>query len=164
MTDPDAARRVLENLRTLGVRIAIDDFGTGYSSLAYLRRFPVGTLKIDRGFISHLSEDPEDRAIVAAVIDLANALTVTTTAEGIETSADLALLQQLGCHAGQGFLWSPALAPEQLADLIRQLPHGRFAVHQHPKPHSPRPLPLPRTATRMLAERGRHDRPRGHGA
>ena len=144
MTDPDAARCVLESLETLGVRIAIDDFGTGYSSLAYLRRFPVRTLKIDRAFVRHVSEDHEDRAIVAAVIDLATALTVTTTAEGIETPADLALLQQLGCHAGQGFLWSPALPPAQLRALMKQLPQGRFAVHDQPRPHSPRPLPQPR--------------------
>jgi diguanylate cyclase (GGDEF)-like protein/PAS domain S-box-containing protein len=143
MRDPDATRVVLENLRTLGVQVAIDDFGTGYSSLAYLRRFPVSTLKIDRSFIQHLTESADDRAIVTAVIDLAAALNLATLAEGVETMADLALLRRMGCSSGQGFLWSPAVSPKQLAALIAELPNGCFSVAP-PAAASPGPLPLPR--------------------
>jgi diguanylate cyclase (GGDEF)-like protein/PAS domain S-box-containing protein len=128
MHDPDVAQAVLERLQELGVRVAIDDFGTGYSSLAYLRRFPVATLKIDRSFVENLTERADDRAIVTAVIDLAHALNVATTAEGIETESDLELLQDLGCNAGQGYLWSPAVPPGHLAALLTNLPGGRFVV------------------------------------
>ncbi len=152
MTDPDAAQRLLEALQALRVRIAIDDFGTGYSSLAYLRRFPVSTLKVDRSFVKHIRENGEDLAIVTAVIDLANALNLTTTAEGIETADDLALLQQLGCLAGQGFLWSPGLPPEQLTALIGHLPNQRFTVARPARQHAPIPLPPPRSGTPPLPD------------
>ena len=128
MNDPDMARAVLEALNELGVEVSIDDFGTGYSSLAYLRRLPFGTLKIDRSFVQHVTRDPGDKAIVTAVIDLAKALGAKTIAEGIEAEADLVLLRQLGCRAGQGFLWSPALAIHDLAALLAGLPEGLFNV------------------------------------
>ena len=128
MRDPDAAQVVLESLRELGVEVAIDDFGTGYSSLAYLRRFPVATLKIDRSFVQGITNRGDDRAIVAAIVDLARALDVSTIAEGIETVAELAILQKFGCRAGQGFLWSPAVSPEQLTELLSSLPGGRFPI------------------------------------
>jgi EAL domain-containing protein (putative c-di-GMP-specific phosphodiesterase class I) len=141
MRDPDAAQFVLESLRDLGVAVAVDDFGTGYSSLAYLRRFPVATLKIDRSFIQGITASADDRAIVTAVIDLAHALDVSTIGEGIETRAELALLQQLGCHAGQGFLWSPAVSPQGLADLISGLPDGHFRVLERRVPRGTRVVP-----------------------
>ena len=141
MRDPEAAQAVLENLHELGVRIAIDDFGTGYSSLAYLRRLPVGALKIDRSFIHHISDSEDDRSIVTAVISLAAALDVTTTAEGIETFADLALLQHLGCPAGQGFYWSPAISPSDLEALLARLPNGRFCVQTTARRSLPVMLP-----------------------
>ena len=128
MRDPDLAQVVLERLRELGVKVAIDDFGTGYSSLAYLRKFPVGTLKIDRSFINGITDRGDDRAIVTAIVDLSAALGVATIAEGIETGAELELLQQLNCRAGQGFLWSPAVAPDKLGELLRGLPGGCFPV------------------------------------
>ncbi len=128
MRDPDEALAALEALARLGVRVAIDDFGTGYSSLGRLSQFPVATLKIDRGFVHQITKRSDHRAIVTAVIDLGRALDVTSTAEGIETYADLRLLQDLGCHAGQGFLWSPALPVPELAILLGALPHGRFAL------------------------------------
>jgi diguanylate cyclase (GGDEF)-like protein len=126
MRDPDAARVTLESLRALGVRVSIDDFGTGYSSLAYLRRLPVSSLKIDRSFVRHLSDNADDRAIVTAVIDLARALNITTTAEGIETDSDLALLRRLGCTAGQGYLWSPAVPLARLEHLLEALVMEHF--------------------------------------
>jgi diguanylate cyclase (GGDEF)-like protein/PAS domain S-box-containing protein len=128
MHDPDTSLRMLERLQRLGVRVAIDDFGTGYSSLRRLSQLPMATLKIDRGFVHHITDRPDNRAIVTAVIDLGRALNVTSTAEGIETFADLRLLKDLGCHAGQGFLWSPALPVPELAALLAGLRHGRFAV------------------------------------
>jgi diguanylate cyclase (GGDEF)-like protein/PAS domain S-box-containing protein len=144
MTDPDAAQRVLESLHALGIAIAIDDFGTGYSSLAYLRRFPVATLKIDRSFITHMSETADDHAIVQAVVDLAKALNIDTIAEGVETTTDLDLLEQLGCTAGQGFLWSSARPPAELATLVNGLQGGRFDVNHPPTPVDPSALPPPR--------------------
>ena len=143
MQDPAAAQAVLESLQALGVAVAIDDFGTGYSSLAYLRRFPVSSLKIDRRFVTQITESADDRAIVTAVIDLASALNVNTTAEGIETVADLELLQRLGCLAGQGFLWSPAVPPQRLAEVLDALPHRRFPVRPE-RARAARVLPPPR--------------------
>jgi diguanylate cyclase (GGDEF)-like protein/PAS domain S-box-containing protein len=151
MRDPDLAQVVLERLRELGVRVAIDDFGTGYSSLAYLRRFPVATLKIDRSFVNGLTGQGDDRAIVTAIVDLSRALGVATIAEGIETSAELELLQRLNCHAGQGFLWSPAVSPEKLGELLRGLPAGRFPVVTQGIPRAAcRELPAARDSGEVL--------------
>ncbi len=128
MHDPDASLQLLGRLQRLGIRVAIDDFGTGYSSLRRLSQIPMATLKIDRGFVHRITDRPDNRAIVTAVIDLGRALELTSTAEGIETFADLRLLRDLGCHAGQGFLWSPALPVPELAALLAGLRHGRFAL------------------------------------
>ena len=126
MDNPDSARVLLENLRELGVAVAIDDFGTGYSSLAYLRLLPVATLKVDRGFVTHLSQTPDALAVVTAILDLARALGLSTVAEGIETVEDLAVLHRLGCRAGQGHLWSPAVSPDELGAVLSALPGGSF--------------------------------------
>jgi diguanylate cyclase (GGDEF)-like protein/PAS domain S-box-containing protein len=128
MDNPEQTCRLLERLRAQGVETAIDDFGTGYSSLAYLNRLPVATLKIDRGFIRHITDDPDALAITASVIDLGRSMRLATVAEGVETVAQLSVLRSLGCEAAQGFLWSPALAPRELARLVDGLPGERFAV------------------------------------
>lgn len=112
MDDAAAALRVVNELKSLGVRIAIDDFGIGYSSLVYLKNFPVDLLKIDRSFVAGLGRDKDDTAIVRSVIDLAHALEIEAVAEGIETRTHLELLQGMGCGYGQGFLWSPAVPPD----------------------------------------------------
>jgi predicted signal transduction protein with EAL and GGDEF domain len=110
----DTTRMVLEALRRSGVGVVLDDFGTGYSSLNYLRRHVIDKLKIDRSFVRLLDEDSSAAAIVKALIDLAIALDVEVTAEGVETEEQKALLVGMGCHQMQGYLFAPPLEPAQL--------------------------------------------------
>ena len=107
--DADEALARLSQLSQLGVRLAIDDFGTGYSSLAYLKRFPIDRLKIDRSFVMGVPTDESDRAIVRAIVQLAQALDMKVIAEGVETEPQRAFLLELGCDEFQGFLYAPAL-------------------------------------------------------
>lgn len=100
--------------------ISIDDFGTGYSSLSYLQRFPIDLIKIDRSFIWSMGQNDDDRAIVAAIIDMATSLRMKVVAEGVETEEQYEFLQQLGCHAVQGFLFSKPLPADQLTALLSQ--------------------------------------------
>jgi diguanylate cyclase (GGDEF)-like protein len=111
MTDAEFALEQLNELRRIGIRLAIDDFGTGYSSLSYLRRFPVDFVKIDRTFVDGLGIDPEDSAIVAAIIAMARSLGHTVVAEGVETELQRSELLRLGCEMGQGFLFARPAAP-----------------------------------------------------
>ncbi|MFN8168500.1 MAG: EAL domain-containing protein [Candidatus Nanopelagicales bacterium] len=104
MDDPEAAARTLEQLRDLGVQISVDDFGTGYSSLAYLQRFPVDTLKIDRFFVSRITEDAKTAALVRGIVGLADALGLGSVAEGVETPEQQRAVRELGCRSYQGFL------------------------------------------------------------
>lgn len=112
--DVEEALQRLHALRDLGLSLAIDDFGTGYSSLVYLKRFPIGRLKIDRSFVAGVPDDPENAAIVAAVIDMARALRLEVTAEGVETLAQRRFLAERGCTVMQGFLCAPAMPAEAL--------------------------------------------------
>ncbi|MEP6973792.1 MAG: EAL domain-containing protein [Actinomycetota bacterium] len=114
MLDPDRAQEILWELHRGGLRIAIDDFGTGYSSLSRLREVPVDVLKIDRSFVSGVDEDPQAASIVAAFIELARGLGMTTLAEGIETHGELDFLISRGCQMGQGFLFSRPVPPEEI--------------------------------------------------
>ncbi|MEO8059904.1 MAG: GGDEF domain-containing phosphodiesterase, partial [Burkholderiales bacterium] len=109
LQDAQDAMLRLQALAQLGVKLAIDDFGTGYSSLAYLKRFPIGRLKIDRSFISGLPKDESDAGIVRAIVSMGRALRLQIIAEGVETIAQRDFLQQAGCDLFQGFLFSPAL-------------------------------------------------------
>jgi EAL domain-containing protein (putative c-di-GMP-specific phosphodiesterase class I) len=122
MRDPKSTRDVLMAFKDLKVRLAIDDFGTGYSSLAYLKRFPVDTLKIDKAFIDGLGKDAEDTAIVQAIISMAKALGIRLTAEGIETRDQYHHLRRLGCDQGQGYYFSRPLASDAATTLLAQDP------------------------------------------
>jgi diguanylate cyclase (GGDEF)-like protein/PAS domain S-box-containing protein len=115
VADTAAAVAMLTALKSLGVKVAVDDFGVGYSSLAHLKRLPADCLKIDRSFVAGVVVDARDRAIIEAVVGLADALGIGVVAEGVETEAQRAELAQLGCRIGQGFLWSPALPPQRMS-------------------------------------------------
>jgi diguanylate cyclase (GGDEF)-like protein len=127
MRDAEAGRRSLLALKEFGFALAIDDFGTGYCSLNYLKRFPLDTLKIDRSFVADISEDPDDAAIVRAIIALGHTLSLKIVAEGVTTQAQLKFLQAEGCDAIQGFLMSPAIAADAFVELLRAPPS---AVHR----------------------------------
>jgi len=117
LDDVDTTVAILHEIRDLGVGISIDDFGTGYSSLAYLRRLPIGTLKIDRAFIRNLPGDAEDATMTAAIIGLGRQLGLRLVAEGVETPEQLAFLRDAGCDEMQGFLFSPARPADDFAGL-----------------------------------------------
>ena len=120
MEDARAALVILGALKSLGVGLAIDDFGTGYSSLAYLKRFSVDTLKIDRLFVAGLGESAEDEVIVAAMIGLARDLNLTAIPEGVETFEQLQRLRELRCDVAQGFYFSKPLPTEEVGALLRR--------------------------------------------
>jgi diguanylate cyclase (GGDEF)-like protein/PAS domain S-box-containing protein len=109
MENIEAATEMLKELRALGVQLSIDDFGTGYSSLSYLHRFPIDTLKIDRSFVTQMSENNENAEIVRTIVMLAQNLGMDVVAEGVETNEQLALLRKLGCENGQGYFFSRPL-------------------------------------------------------
>ena len=120
--DANEAMSRLHALATLGVAMSIDDFGTGYSSLAYLKKFPISKLKIDRSFIMGLPDDEGDRAIVSATVGMARGLKLKVVAEGVETCQQRDYLANLGCESFQGFLCSPALSAAQFEQLMVSLP------------------------------------------
>lgn len=115
---------VLEELKQRGVGIAIDDFGTGYSSLAYLKRFPLTTLKIDRSFVQDIATNEYDAAIAGAVIALAHGLHLSVVAEGVETEAQMRFLDGCGCHQMQGYLLARPLPPEQFSAWLKARNQG----------------------------------------
>jgi diguanylate cyclase (GGDEF)-like protein/PAS domain S-box-containing protein len=126
--DDEAALAILHQLRTIGVRIALDDFGTGYSSLSYLKRFPFDKIKIDRCFISDIAEIDGSSAIVQAVVNIAAAGNMTTTAEGVETPEQQELLRTLGCTEMQGYLFSAAKPGPEVRKLFGPRPERAEAV------------------------------------
>jgi len=119
--DPVRATRVFDALKALDTTVAMDDFGTGYSSLAYLQRLPIDVLKIDKSFVSGMMVDPDAVAIVRAVLSLAEALGMSTTAEGIETVELATTLATLGCASGQGYYFARPLE----ADAALEYWHSR---------------------------------------
>jgi diguanylate cyclase (GGDEF)-like protein/PAS domain S-box-containing protein len=119
MDDAPAAIAIMDNLYERGIRMSIDDFGTGYSSLSYLKRFKVHRLKIDQSFVRGIAEDPEDRAIVSAIISLADSLGLLTIAEGVETDGQLAFLREQGCREVQGYYFSKPLEAGRFEAFVR---------------------------------------------
>ncbi len=120
MHDTDRALKTLEALNDHGVRLAVDDFGTGYSSLAYLKRFAIDTLKIDRTFVRDVPDDADDRAIVRSVIALAHSLNLSVVAEGVETERQIDFLRHQGCEAAQGYLISAPLPATAVPEFVRR--------------------------------------------
>jgi EAL domain-containing protein (putative c-di-GMP-specific phosphodiesterase class I) len=120
MNDPQGAVAVMDKLHERGIRMSIDDFGTGYSSLSYLKRFKVYKLKIDQSFVRDIGDDPEDKAIVTAIINMASSLGMKTIAEGVETSEQLAFLRLQGCNEVQGYYFSKPLPAGQLEQFLMQ--------------------------------------------
>ena len=118
LRDAQDALHRLESLAALGIGMSIDDFGTGYSSLGYLKRFPIQRLKIDRSFIQGLPADASDAGIVNAIIQMGRALRLHVIAEGVETEAQRDFLHQAGCDEMQGYLYAPALAPNDFEDKV----------------------------------------------
>lgn len=120
MHDPERVVGILRELKTLGIHISLDDFGTGHSSLAWLRRFPIDTIKIDRSFINQLPGDQDDLAICKAVIALADSLGLETVAEGVETLAQADLLAQIGCKQLQGFYFFKPMPVDEVTPHLLQ--------------------------------------------
>ncbi len=118
MNDAPLTEKVMRELKSLGVRLSIDDFGTGYSSLSYLKRFPADYLKIDRSFVDGLGRDPEEAAIVSAMVNLSHDLDLKVVAEGIETTEQLDVLREMGCELGQGYHFSEPLDAAGAVSLL----------------------------------------------
>lgn len=119
MQNPRFSERRICKLHAMGIRVSIDDFGTGYSSLSYLKRFKINKLKIDREFIADMDHDPDDQAIVTAIIQMARRLSISVLAEGVETARQAEMLKRLGCNQIQGYHYSRPLPDAAAADYIR---------------------------------------------
>ena len=128
MREPDTAIAVLQRLADHGVMIAIDDFGVGQSSLTYLRRLPVGELKIDKAFILRLPRSADDQTIVRSVVELGHSLGYVVTAEGVEDVASIELLRQFGCDYAQGFRIARPLVAAEFTRFVAQWPQRGLLV------------------------------------
>jgi diguanylate cyclase (GGDEF)-like protein/PAS domain S-box-containing protein len=118
MRQGEGSVTLLNEIASMGVHLAVDDFGTGYSSLSYLKRLPIGKLKIDQSFVRDITVDPNDTAIVVAIINMAKSLDLDIIAEGIETAGQLTLLRAKGCSVGQGFYFSVPASAEELGSML----------------------------------------------
>lgn len=116
--DTPTATRNLKGLTARGVKVALDDFGTGYASLTYLRRYHIDVVKLDRSFVTDIDTSPRDQRLAAAVVAMAQQLDIRVTAEGVETRAQADVVRKLGCSGAQGYLWSPAVPPDEFERMI----------------------------------------------
>ncbi len=119
MHNAEDVLRTMNDLKALGVKLSIDDFGTGYSSLSYLKRFPVDRLKIDRSFVHDVADDPDDAAIVRAIVQLGRSLKLDVIAEGVETQSQLDFLRTEGCHSAQGFYFARPMSVTEISTLLQ---------------------------------------------
>jgi EAL domain-containing protein (putative c-di-GMP-specific phosphodiesterase class I) len=122
----------MQRLTSLGVGLSIDDFGTGYSSLSYLKRFPVDRLKVDASFVRDVADDPDDAAIVAAIVGLAHHLQLRVIAEGVETAEQLAFLRRHGCDEVQGYLFARPMAGDEARAWFVGRSSGEAPVETEP--------------------------------
>ena len=127
--DPEQAVDILRRLKELGIRVAIDDFGTGYSSLAYLKRFPIDSVKVDRSFVEDIPEDVDSMAIAQAVIAMAHSLRLKVVAEGVESEAQLSFLRGEGCDEMQGHYFSEARAASEISGIMHRTLRRGTAVY-----------------------------------
>jgi len=119
----ESAAATLARLKALGVQVYLDDFGTGYSSLSSLHRLPIDALKVDRSFVARIGAEPGGVAMARTVAIIARNLDLAVVAEGVETAEQLAELRALGCEYAQGYFFSPAVGPDELAALLAEDPH-----------------------------------------
>jgi EAL domain-containing protein (putative c-di-GMP-specific phosphodiesterase class I) len=122
MDEPERVIRLLDELHERGIHLALDDFGTGQSSLAYLKRFPIDSVKIDRAFVKDTPGNADDVAIARTIVAMAKALGLSTVAEGVETAEQLELLNAMGCDQIQGYFFSRPLPPEEFLAFCRSHP------------------------------------------
>jgi EAL domain-containing protein (putative c-di-GMP-specific phosphodiesterase class I) len=118
MHDVEATRAILSHLHKMGVHLSIDDFGTGYSSLAYLKKFPLDTLKIDKSFVRNLANDPQNSGIIRAIMTLGKGFNLRVIAEGVETEAERECLRSFQCEEMQGYLTSPPLSADDATEFL----------------------------------------------
>jgi diguanylate cyclase len=134
ISNPDVVLECLAQWKRLGVRVAVDDFGTGYSSLSYLSRLPVDRLKVDKSLVQGMMGEPKDAAIVRAVLSLSRELGFTVIAEGVETEAQLAMLEDLGCEQAQGFLLAAPAGAAEVGAMMNSrwgMRHGGLPSESH---------------------------------
>ncbi len=145
MYDAGATARQLRAVKDLGVGVAIDDFGTGYSSLAYLRQFPVDILKIDRSFVSAITDSGESSALIRTLVQLGKQLGLKTLAEGIEEHEQFCQLQQEQCDSGQGFMFARPLAADAVETFLSELPRPALPFAPREKAQAVVSAPAPAT-------------------
>jgi EAL domain-containing protein (putative c-di-GMP-specific phosphodiesterase class I) len=129
MKDPRVAMNVLSGLKSLGISTALDDFGTGYSSLSHLRQLPLNCLKVDQSFTADLTDDAHSRSLTQAIIRMAEALRMTTIAEGVETRGQLRWLRDHKCSVGQGYLFSHPVASALVRKATERTEAGWSSLH-----------------------------------
>jgi diguanylate cyclase (GGDEF)-like protein/PAS domain S-box-containing protein len=134
MANSDEIVQKLTRLKQLGVSISVDDFGTGYSSLSYLKHLPIDFIKVDRSFVRDIVHDPDDKAIVKAVIAMGHALGLAVIAEGVETIEQLEFLQKYNCNEAQGYFFSEPLEPDLFEEFLRNGCSGQASPQAEPRP------------------------------